>query len=115
MRTLTRRIGTVKEVSRFMKISAARNSFHELMNANSATVTIAGTARGRKMRVKRLQAEQPSIIAASSISRGIDSKLLRMRKTEKGSCRIVCTIATPRWELIRTTLAKSRDSGVSGG
>ena len=42
MRTLTSRIGTVNEVSRFMKMSAARNSFHELMNANSATVTIAG-------------------------------------------------------------------------
>ena len=62
-----------------MKISAARNSFHEVMKANSATVTSAGTASGRKMRVSRRQAEQPSIIAASSISRGIASKLLRMR------------------------------------
>ena len=108
MRTLTRRIGTVNEVSRFMKMSAARNSFHELMNANRATVTIAGTASGRKMRVKRFQAEQPSTIAASSISRGIASKLLRMRKIEKGSCRIVYTIASPRWVLTRPTLAKSR-------
>ena len=79
LRTLTSRIGMVKDDSRLMKMSAARNSFQELMKANSATVTSPGTASGRKMRVRRRQAMQPSIIAASSISRGIASKLSRSR------------------------------------
>ena len=48
VRTLTSSIGTVNEDSRFMNTSAARNSFHELMKANSATVTSPGTpAAGR--------------------------------------------------------------------
>ena len=62
-----------------MNTSAAKNSFQELMKANSATVTSPGTASGRKMCVSRRKAEQPSIIAASSISRGMASKALRIR------------------------------------
>ena len=61
-----------------MITSAARNSFHEVMKANSATVMIAGTTAGRKMRTSTWKLLQPSITAASSSSRGTASKALRM-------------------------------------
>ena len=61
-----------------MMTSAPRNSFHEVMKANSATVTIAGRIAGRQTWVSTCQVEAPSITAASSISRGTASKLLRM-------------------------------------
>ena len=69
----------MNDVSRLMRMRAARNSFQELMKANKATVTRPGVAKGRKTLVRRFHDEHPSITAASSISRGIASKLLRMR------------------------------------
>ena len=38
--------GSVNVAPRFMMTSAARNSFHDVMKANSATVTIAGLIAG---------------------------------------------------------------------
>ena len=45
---------------------------------NNATVTIAGRMAGRQMRVSTWKIEAPSMTAASSISRGTASKLLRI-------------------------------------
>ena len=58
--------------------NAPRNSFHEVMKANNATVTIAGRIAGRQMRVRTWKSDAPSMTAASSISRGTASKLLRI-------------------------------------
>ncbi len=62
-----------------MKISAAMNSFHDMMKAKSATVTMPGSTSGRKTRRRICSELQPSITEASSISRGMPSKLLRIR------------------------------------
>ena len=72
-------IGTVNELSLFMKISAERNSFQLAMNANSATVTIPGTTSGKKMLRSAWNDVLPSTLAASSSSRGMLSKLLRIK------------------------------------
>ena len=77
-RAAARISGRVKVRSLFMMTSAARNSFHEVMKANSETVMIAGTIAGRKTRTSTCQLLQPSITAASSSSRGTASKALRM-------------------------------------
>ena len=61
-----------------MMTSAARNSFHEVMKAKSATVMIAGRIAGSMIRVSTWKELQPSITAASSSSRGTASKALRM-------------------------------------
>ena len=68
----------MKVESRFIITSAPRNSFHEVMKANSETVMIAGTIAGRKISTSTCQLLQPSITAASSSSRGTASKALRM-------------------------------------
>ncbi|MNU10498.1 hypothetical protein D3C72_2576770 [compost metagenome] len=62
-----------------MKISADRNSFQLAMKANSATVTMPGITSGRKMRTRIWNDIAPSTLAASSSSRGMASKLLRIR------------------------------------
>ncbi len=68
----------MKLESWFMMTSAARNSFHEVMKAKSATVMIAGTIAGSITRVSTCQELAPSITAASPSSRGTASKALRM-------------------------------------
>ena len=70
--------GSVKLESLLRMTSAASNSFHDVMKANSETVMMAGTIAGRKMRTSTCQLLQPSITAASSSSRGTASKALRM-------------------------------------
>ncbi len=78
MRDDARISGSVNFESLFIITSAPRYSFHDVMNANSATVMIAGTTAGRKIRRRICSELAPSIIAASSSSRGTASKLLRM-------------------------------------
>ncbi len=78
MREADRISGSVNLSSVFIMTSAPRNSFHDVMKANRATVMIAGTAAGTKMRSRIWRELAPSIIAASSSSRGTASKLLRM-------------------------------------
>ena len=78
MRADARISGSVNFESVFIMTRAARNSFHDVMNAKSATVMIAGTAAGMKIRARICAELAPSIIAASSSSRGTASKLLRM-------------------------------------
>ena len=49
-------IGMVNCVSLFMKISAARNSFHEVMKAKRTTVTMPAFTTGRNTRQQHLEA-----------------------------------------------------------
>ena len=76
--TAERISGRVNLESVFIITRAPRNSFHDVMKANRATVMMAGTAAGMKMRRRIWPELAPSIIAASSSSRGTASKLLRM-------------------------------------
>jgi hypothetical protein len=49
-----------------------------MMKANRATVTIAGLADGMQILSRTCQDEAPSVTAASSSSRGMALRLLRM-------------------------------------
>ena len=60
--------------SRFMNVAARMNSFHAVMNENSAVTATAGLASGRTMRKKIVACEAPSISADSSSSLGMVSK-----------------------------------------
>ena len=52
VRAAARMTGNVNADALLIITIAPRNSFHEVMNANSATVTIAGTRVGRKTRTR---------------------------------------------------------------
>ena len=93
--------------------SAPRNSFQDVMKANSATVTIAGTTDGRKTRDRTWNALPPSMTAASSSSRGTASKLLRMTYRLNGSWIVVWTMASPSIVLVSFSCANIRNIGVS--
>jgi hypothetical protein len=67
----------VKLVLLLIMTRAPRNSFQDMMNANRATVTMAGTDDGRNTRISTCQDEAPSTVAASVSSRGMAAKLLR--------------------------------------
>jgi hypothetical protein len=60
-RALARMSGSVKTFSLFIMTRAPRNSFHEVMKANSETVTIAGRSAGMRIRRSSCQLEQPLI------------------------------------------------------
>ena len=62
--------GSVKIDARLSSTSAPRNSFHDVTNANSVTVTIAGTTAGMKIERRICHELPPSVSAASSSSRG---------------------------------------------
>ena len=70
--------GRVKLSLRFIITSAPRNSFQLVMKAKSATVIIDGTTAGRKTLHRSCQELAPSIMPASSSSRGTASNPLRM-------------------------------------
>ncbi len=55
--------GKVNEVSLFISTRAPRNSFHDVMKANSDTVMMAGTMAGRNTRRRIWKLLQPSMIA----------------------------------------------------
>src|SRR5215472_7577780 len=59
------------------------------------TVTSPGTTSGSMTRVSIAKVEQPSIRAASSISRGTVSNALRIMNTENGSCSVAYTRGQP--------------------
>ena len=105
--------GSVKAVSLLIITSAPRNSFQDVTNANSATVTIAGTTAGRKIRTSTCKELAPSVTAASSSSWGTASKLLRMMYRLNGSWMTVCTMARPRSVLVSRSCANIRKIGVS--
>ena len=113
MRAAARISGSVNVDSLLIITSAPRNSFHDVMNANSATVTIAGTTAGRKTRRRTWNALPPSMTAASSSSRGTASKLLRMMYRLNGSWIAVCRMARPRSVLVSFSWANIRNIGVS--
>jgi len=58
--------GTVREVSRVMKVKARRNSFQQKMKTRMAVVAKAGAERGRIMRTRIPKRLKPSTFAASS-------------------------------------------------
>ena len=57
-----------------MNVDAMMNSFHAVMNENSAVTARPGRASGRMMRRKIIHGDAPSMRAASSSSRGSVSK-----------------------------------------
>ena len=85
VRAAARMTGSVNADSLLFSTSEPRNSFQDVMNANRATVTIAGTTAGRRHATRTCQVPPPSMTAASSSSRGTASKLLRMMYRLNGS------------------------------
>src|SRR5688572_18753984 len=77
------------------RINGAKNSLHDVRNANSATVTRPGRTAGNRMRVKTATLLQPSTCADSSNSRGTASNELRIMKIENGSWNITSTRLSP--------------------
>jgi hypothetical protein len=75
------------------------------MKAKSVTVTIAGAAAGKKIRRRSCKELQPSMIAASSNSRGVSSKLLRSKNMLNGNWMTAWTMARPRYVLARPSEA----------
>ena len=74
---------------------------------------IAGTTAGRKIRRRICNELAPSIIAASSSSRGTASKLLRMMYRLNGSWMAVWMMARPTSELVSPRSENIRKIGVS--
>src|SRR6478752_2293109 len=75
-------IGTVKFWrSGAKKTSGQKNEFHVPWNWRIATADRAGVASGSITRQKVVKKLAPSIRAASSMSRGIERKYWRIRKT----------------------------------
>src|SRR5205823_13132590 len=66
--------GAVYMSSLSMKVAARMNSFHAVMKEKSAVMATAGLASGSTMRQKMVPADAPSMMAASSSSRGMVSK-----------------------------------------
>jgi hypothetical protein len=66
-----------------------------MRNENNATVTIPGATIRADTRHIAPKSEQPSTSAASSSSRGTDSKLLRIMKMPNGSWNMTSTRARP--------------------
>src|SRR5690242_9555833 len=62
--------GTVRFSGVSVNVSANRNSFHAATNASSPVLTSAGAITGANTREAMIHGEAPSMIAASSISRG---------------------------------------------
>ena len=73
-------IGIVK-YWRSSKTSGQKNAFHVPWNWRIATADSAGVASGSITRQNVVKKPAPSIRAASSMSRGIDRKYCRIRKT----------------------------------
>jgi hypothetical protein len=57
-----------------MKVAARMNSFQAVMKEKRAVMAMAGIASGRTIRQKIVPGPAPSMIAASSSSRGMVSK-----------------------------------------
>ncbi len=68
-----------------LRISANRNSFQETRKAKMAATTSPGAAIGITIRINTPRREQPSIIAASSTSRGTSTKNPIRSQIENGS------------------------------
>src|SRR5688572_12730499 len=105
--------GSVNLESLFIITSAPRYSFQDVMKANRATVMIAGSTAGNRMRRRICTELAPSIIAASSNSRGTASKLLRMMYRLNGNWMAVWMMARPMSELVNPKSANVRKIGVS--
>ena len=71
-------------VSMPVSTTAKRNSFQVAMKANSATTAMPGAMIGTTTRTSEPSREQPSIIAASSISTGKSRRKPTSSHTAKG-------------------------------
>src|SRR5207248_3199384 len=60
------------------------NSLDDKVKANTTTATIPGKAKGRRVRTNAAARLNPSTMACSSISRGIDLKKPMSSQTETG-------------------------------
>ena len=66
--------GSVNEVGSSISVKANTNSFHAVMNENSAVTDTAGIESGKMMRQKIVNWLAPSMMALSSSSFGMVSK-----------------------------------------
>src|SRR5262245_30648154 len=76
--------GSVYRDSSVMNVDAMMNSFHAVMNENSAVTAMPGRASGNMMRRKIIHVDAPSMRAASSSSRGSVSKWPLRVHTQNG-------------------------------
>ena len=76
--------GAVYMDSASRNTEARMNSFHAVMNENSAVIAMAGLASGRMMRKKMVCGLAPSMRADSSMSTGMVSKYPLSIHTQKG-------------------------------
>ncbi len=82
-------IVTVRVDSVEVKLMVQRRSCHAKRKANKKVATIPGTTSGRPVYRKVVQWVQPSILAASSISFGMESKKPLVIQMQKGSAMVV--------------------------
>src|SRR5919108_466892 len=79
---------------RNVRITAANTSFHDSTKVKIAAAASPGRASGSTTLTNAASGVQPSVRAASSRSRGTDTKMLEVMRTVNGSAIPVCSSAT---------------------
>src|SRR6516165_4866331 len=94
-----------------MKVSAYTNSCMVSVNAKMTTVRTAGSESGRIVFANAPTTVQPSTIAASSISRGIDLKNPISSQVQNGMVNVGYTTTSDHTESWSPSRVTTRDSG----
>jgi hypothetical protein len=81
---------------RRVNTAAAKTSFHDSTQVKMAAAVSPGRASGSDTRRKARAGEQPNVCAASSSSRGMETKTELVMSTAKGKASAVCMKATPQ-------------------
>ena len=103
--------GSVVDAAVCVRINANRNSFQATIRQNTTVAASPGFATGSTTRTSTPIRESPSIMAASSSSRGISRKKPCIIQTTKGKLKAVYTMISPSRELSRPAPRSIRNSG----
>ena len=96
----------------FRSTSAKKNSFHAVMNANSAVATMPGASSGAVTETSVRTRPAPSTAAASSSSGGTARTYPASIHSANGSAHTTYTSTRPGTELIRRRFFSTRNSGM---
>ena len=91
-----------------MRVSATMYSFHAAMNAKITAVTTPGSDSGSTIRTSTRRRPQPSIAAASSISRGMEAKNARRIQMAKARLNAALVRMSAAYVLMRPSSKNSR-------
>ena len=103
---------SVRMSSRFVKVSATRNSFQQLMNTRIAAAMTPGRASGMMMSLRIMNGEHPSRMAASSSSRGMAEKKPRRSQMLNATLPDVYSRTMARYVFISLSLPIRRNIGM---